>query len=201
MDNRFTIYLMRHLPTAGNNKGQYIGWTDEPIEKENYQSLVNQFSVSKIYGSDLLRASETAEVLFPNIPYVADERWREGNFGDWEGKSYEDLQEDEQYRNWIENPAAVSPPNGESMRAIENRVLKTLYDMTEQEEQSLFVITHGGPMRILLTMFSPHVMDFWSWKTPHKSLWKLEWNTVKDFKEGQRCISLSEVPITESENM
>ena len=31
MADRFVLYLIRHLPTAGNEQRRYIGWTDEPI--------------------------------------------------------------------------------------------------------------------------------------------------------------------------
>ena len=32
MASNHHLYLIRHLPTAGNREKKYIGWTDEPIE-------------------------------------------------------------------------------------------------------------------------------------------------------------------------
>ena len=31
MASNHHLYLIRHLPTAGNREKKYIGWTDEPI--------------------------------------------------------------------------------------------------------------------------------------------------------------------------
>src|SRR4051812_46498348 len=90
------LYLIRHLPTAGNREKKYIGWTDEPIEpvedKGKYRFLEAQNRI--VYGSDLLRAKQTAAILMPGADYLPDARLRECHFGDFEGKTYADLEMD-----------------------------------------------------------------------------------------------------------
>ena len=34
MAHRISLTLIRHLPTVGNQRRQYIGWTDESIVRE-----------------------------------------------------------------------------------------------------------------------------------------------------------------------
>ncbi|MDS9472311.1 histidine phosphatase family protein [Sporosarcina pasteurii] len=196
MAHRVVLTLIRHLPTAGNIKRQYIGWTDESIVKSESNELPWQPSV--VYGSDLRRCQESAGLYFPKAIYQSDNRFRESNFGDWEGKTYELLKRDSAYRSWINSPYRCQPPNGESLADVKARVLQAIYDLPCGEEE-YFIVTHGGPIRILLTEFDPEKRDFWSWTIPHQSVWQLQWDCEKDFREGKRCASLSAVPITGNE--
>ena len=195
------LYLIRHLPTAGNRARKYIGWTDEPIETadlelEAYREVLMPES-GIVYGSDLLRAKESAELLFPGAVYRADARFRECNFGDFEGKTYADLEMDKDYRAWLDNMRELAPRSGESLANVEERVLEALLELPN----GAAVVTHGGPIRIALSQFSKEPQDFWSWQIPHGSAWKFEWQSYGELKEGGRCVSLSEVPIMGKETM
>lgn len=196
MARRFVLTLIRHLPTAGNKNRQYIGWTDEAILPIQSESVQLSSAPKIVYCSDLRRAKESAQLYFPGTPYESDARLRESFFGDWEGKTYDMLKGNKRYRKWIDNPTVEKPPNGESLRDVELRVVDFLTHLS-LEEDAYFIVTHGGPIRLLLTKFSPEPHDFWSWKVPHQSIWRLEWESVEAFKEGKRCASLSAVSITE----
>ncbi|MFS0690510.1 histidine phosphatase family protein [Sporosarcina sp. 179-K 8C2 HS] len=186
------LYLIRHLPTAGNRERKYIGWTDEPIEP--VEGVANyRFAHSGIvYGSDLLRARQSAALSMPDSNYVADARLRECHFGEFEGKTYAELEMVRDYRNWLDDPYSFAPRGGESLADVEKRVMDALVSLPN----GAVVVTHGGPIRITLTRFSPEPRDFWSWQIPHGSIWKFEWRNHDELKEGGRCVSLSEVPIT-----
>lgn len=193
MATHFSLTLIRHMPTQGNRLRQYIGWTDESIHPIDEQQVF-PWQPEIVYGSDLKRCIESAALYFPRAQYRSDARLRESFFGDWEGKTYEMLKEDDRYRSWIDAPTLNKPPNGESVGEVEARVLAALVDLPIGVESHV-IVTHGGPMRILLTKFSPTPQDFWSWKIPHQSAWRLEWENEKAFKERKRCVSLSAVPI------
>lgn len=195
MDSRVSLTLIRHLPTLGNQQRQYIGWTDESIVDINATNRKLPWAPKTVYGSDLRRTKESAALYFPEAIYKPDWRFRESHFGDWEGKTYEMLKDNITYRTWIDNPYGQTPPNGESLLETEARVLAAVAALPKHEENH-FVVTHGGPIRLLLTQLSPIKQDFWSWMIPHGSIWRLEWDNVNDFKGGKRCTSLSEVPIT-----
>jgi len=188
---------MRHLPTVGNKRRQYIGWTDEPIVVVNSVNWELPWNPKVVYGSDLIRAKQSAALYFPRAAYKSDFRFRESHFGEWEGKTYEMLKEYKSYRSWIDDPYSAGPPGGECLQETEQRVLSAFAELPG-DEKDVFVVTHGGPIRLLLTQFSPEVQDFWSWEIPHGSAWCFEWETVRDWKEGARCKSLSVVPITAS---
>lgn len=195
MVSRVTLTLMRHLPTIGNQQRQYIGWTDESIVDIGIVNCEMPWKPENVYGSDLRRCQESAALYFPKAVYKQDSRFRETYFGEWEGKNYALLKENQIYRSWINDPSTYAPPGGESLREVEKRVLSGLAELPE-DESDYFIVTHGGPIRILLTRFSPQENDFWSWHIPHGSAWRLEWHSKEDWKEGRRCASLSAVPIT-----
>ena len=56
MASHHHLYLIRHLPTAGNREKKYIGWTDEPIEP--VEDRVSETPIPErngfVYGSDLI---------------------------------------------------------------------------------------------------------------------------------------------------
>ncbi|MEZ7172540.1 histidine phosphatase family protein [Sporosarcina sp. OR05] len=189
-----TLYLMRHLPTAGNRAKKYIGWTDEPIEPITEPETFRLSSMQQniVYGSDLRRARQSANIFLPHAIFHEDRRFRECHFGDFEGKTYADLEQDKDYRNWLDNPVLHAPKGGEGLKDVEKRLMAALHELPNDS----LVVTHGGPIRIALNQFSPEPADFWSWQIPHGSLWKFEWANETTMKEGGRCTSLSEVPTT-----
>lgn len=193
------LYLIRHLPTAGNLEKKYIGWTDESIKQlANAEThRLEGFDRQIVYGSDLLRAKQSADVFLPDAQFLPDMRFRECHFGEFEGKTYADLEKDKDYRNWLDDPLGNAPRGGERLAQVEQRFLEALGELPDGS----IVVTHGGPIRIALTKFSPALQEFWSWQIPHGSLWKFEWRNHEELKEGIRCISLSEVPITGRERM
>lgn len=200
MARRITVTLIRHLPTVGNQRRQYIGWTDEPIVGIGDANYTLPWTPKIVYGSDLRRCRESAALYFPKAVYESNSKFRESHFGEWEGKTYDVLKDNETYRSWIDHPDSYKPPGGESLLEVRSRVLAALSSLPE-EETDYFIVTHGGPIRLLLTEFSPEERDFWSWKIPHGAVWRLEWNARDDFREGKRCESLLAVPITENERM
>ena len=96
------------------------------------------------------RAAQTAELLGLGDARV-DDRLSERDFGEWEGRAWEDI--------WAETPASVAtdpaayathvPPGGESLAQVTDRVLEALDALVGAGTgEPLVVITHGGPVRV-----------------------------------------------------
>lgn len=190
MDAVFNLTLIRHFPTIGNEQRRYIGWTDEPILPICVEPL--DLERTQIISSDLQRTQQTAALLFPTKAVQLDQRWRECNFGQFEGKTYADLEKNKQYRQWINEQSVTAPPGGESLQMVEQRILAALQTIHSKTA----VVTHGGPIRIILTRFAPEEKPFWSWDIPHGVGYQLQWSSLQRWKEGARCTSLSVVPLT-----
>ena len=199
MDDTFTITLIRHFPTNGNREKKYIGWTDESIISA-IQTKKLDWELTQVIGSDLIRCKQTAEQLFQGIPYLVNANFRECSFGDWEEKTYNELKEDTIYKRWLENPGQVAPPNGESLESMEKRVLQGFYNVVKEFEEPV-ILTHGGPIRILLTKFASADKSFWEWEVPHGCCYELQWATKKDILEGKPCMSFSVEHLMVNEHM
>lgn len=199
MDNTFTITLIRHFPTKGNQEKKYIGWTDEPIilgiKTKKFLGEIKQ-----VTGSDLLRCKQTAEQLWGEVSYCATANLRECSFGNWEEKTYNELKEDTLYKAWLDNPRQVAPPSGESLEDMEERVLQTFYNVVAEFEQPI-IVTHGGPIRYLLTKFASVEKSFWDWEVPHGCSLQMQWAHKKDVLEGKRCMLFSVEHLMENECM
>ena len=186
---RTTMYFIRHELTQANIERRYIGWTDQPI----IQSVKANISIEPavVFGSDLLRCKQTASSYFPNIPFVADERLRELHFGDFEMKTYEQLQHNPLYRAWVDDPFKTTPPGGESFEAFKNRVLSAFQEIAEREQEAVFVV-HGGVIKLILAAcFDKGFHEVYA---THRTLYTISW------EEGKTCMSLSEEPITVNGN-
>jgi alpha-ribazole phosphatase len=199
MANPFAIVLVRHFPTQGNRDKKYIGWTDEPIITGMKTKKIS-FETNQIIGSDLMRCKQTAAKIFSGVPYIENSNFRECSFGDWEQKTYNELKDEAQYRKWLDDPRQIAPPNGESMQAMEKRVLEVLFETVEKVEQPI-IVTHGGPIRFILTKFANIEKSFWDWEVPHGIMFTLHWPDKKAVLEGERCMSFSVEHLMENERM
>ena len=88
----FKLHLIRHGMTAGNLQGLYIGsGTDIPLCDEGrtqLNELKERFEypqVDTVFSSPLLRAVETANILFPDAKHTFTVHdLREAGFGKFE---------------------------------------------------------------------------------------------------------------------
>ena len=149
------IFLVRHGQTYSNRDGILQGQIDTELSElgiqqaENVAERLKNHSFTKVFSSDLQRASNTAKhiVKHHNIEIIYDERLREKHFGDFGGKKRSEV-DLSSLENDFENSA---PPNGESWNQVVQRV-KSFVDDLEGEGDIVFV-SHGGTMRALLHIF------------------------------------------------
>lgn len=162
----YKIHLIRHGLTQGNLEGRYIGRTDMPLCDAGRKQLLELResceypAVSKVYTSPLLRAKESAEILFPDRMVEVVDKLREFDFGDFEGKTMQDLENDSAFKEWVSGSAMASAPNGESGADFSGRAVEAIAyifaQMMEQKMTSAAVVTHGGLiMNLLATMGLP----------------------------------------------
>ena len=101
-ENQIELYLIRHGMTLGNVEHRYIGrQTDEPLSEDGRQQLEKRkdqwaqvcrtWDMPYVFVSPMLRCRQTAEILFPQIPQIEIDPWREMDFGEFEGKNYAQL--------------------------------------------------------------------------------------------------------------
>ena len=166
------LVLLRHGSTQWNAERRYLGHTDLGLLPSSIEQLTPLKQQPELWGdfwrvycSDLLRCRETLAALRPELQETAvyDHRLREMNFGEWEGQTYEQLKGDGKYRNWLDDPEIITPPNGESWAEFKGRVDSFLLELFQAAEADavavavhrVLIVTHGGIIRQLLTRAVP----------------------------------------------
>ena len=204
MADLVAVTLIRHGKTAYNLEKKYLGWTDAPLlneEKARLRALRRHYpSPDLVITSDLKRCAETAERLFPAQDIVIDPRFRECHFGDFEGKSYRQLEDHHDYRMWLENPFQTRPPNGEFYRDFQARLTDGWKHMVnlvnDQYASTVTIVTHAGVIRHFLVKYSCERNSFWQWDIGFGCGYTLFFEREQLGRDG-RCISLREAPSTE----
>ena len=162
------IYLIRHGETDYNKRKLFYGATDVPLN----QTGVNQAVALReklawlpvnlpVFTSKLLRAVETAELVFPDQKKIGLSSFNEKDFGCWEGLTADEIAEKypEEWQSWLENPFEVTPPAAESFVHFRQRVLKG-FDQLLQDNQDVVLVAHGGVLRVVVQACFPE-KDFW----------------------------------------
>lgn len=159
------ILLMRHGETDASAKGRCYGKMDVPLSPEGRQqvqraaTVIEPLQPDAIITSPRIRASDSAAIVAKTcrVPIHTEENFAELDFGDCEGKRYEEVEREdpEFYATWMANPTDVTFPNGESYAAMATRVISAYSHLvTQAEHTKLLVVAHGGVNRIILA----HVM-------------------------------------------
>ncbi|RFU67950.1 histidine phosphatase family protein [Bacillus sp. V59.32b] len=200
MDGNLVITLFRHGLTVANERKAYIGWSDSPLSRKGKAQLFPLvIDAPLIFSSDLKRCTDTVAILFPERSVIQKKELRELHFGKWEGKTYEDLKEDSDYKKWLENPFAEIPPNGEGFDQFAARIQHSWKSVKEQMAKQgikrAAIVTHGGVIRYLLMKYAPVEKPFWEWGIPHGKGWEMTFDT-EDLRRDGRCILLREALIT-----
>lgn len=164
------LTLIRHGATKSNLEHRYLSKIDESLSEEGKRYLQKKkeegiYSMPVMYGqlfiSPMLRCRQTAEILFPGIPYQYILEWKEINFGIFEGKNYEELSKNFAYQAWIDSGGELPFPEGESRESFKKRVLqgfdKMLSCLRKSEicssKREIIAVVHGGTIMALCSSF------------------------------------------------
>lgn len=151
-----TIYLIRHGKTIANEKHLYCGSTDLPLSnagREELQGFHYDIQNIRFITSGMKRTNETLHILFGDVPYEVDSRFREVDFGIFEMQSFDQLKDSPEYQVWLTGDNDVNiPPNGESGAQMKERVLAAFSGIKEDT----CIITHGGVIAAIMEHMFPN---------------------------------------------
>ncbi len=154
------ILAIRHGETAWNVDTRIQGHLNIPLNATGHwqaerlgQALAAE-NISAIYASDLSRAHETAMYVSraSGIPVVPDLGLRERGFGDFEGRTFAEIEIalPDQAERWRKRDPAFAPSGGESLLQVQERVLSAVNRLAKAHPGELIVMVgHGGVMDVL----------------------------------------------------
>jgi alpha-ribazole phosphatase len=186
VQNARRLWLVRHGLTEWNVQQRFCGHSDVPLSARGRVQArwlarrLEKEAISTIYTSDLARARETATIIAsqrtPALQVKVSAAWREMDFGAWEGLTFSEIAD--QFKDqlgFFSDPEHFSPPNGESLAHLLQRVQAELaaiaYSDDMQMEGDAVIVSHGGPLRILLcSILGMPVERQWQLRLDHGSL-------------------------------
>ena len=125
------IRFLRHGLTVSNEAHRYLGRLDEGLSEKGRALLAEQFAGREkempgglLFVSPMRRCRETAELLFPGRDGICIPEWTEIDFGEFEGKCYEELKDDAAYQAWLVSGGRMPFPQGESREAFIARSMR-----------------------------------------------------------------------------
>ncbi len=171
------IYVLRHGETALNAKGVMQGWLDEPLNQNGraLAALTGQgmkgIRFDCCISSPLNRSRETVEIILREsgngIPVTLDDRIREINFGDLEGKTFAEM--GEAGHLFYTDPFRLAGfPGGESIRDLCGRTQAFLRELIAKDDGKTYLIgTHGCATRAMLNFLYSDPSDYWQGHAPY----------------------------------
>lgn len=153
------LILIRHGETEYTLQERYCGFSNPPLndkgmwQSERLAGLLEGVGIDKVYSSDLLRAYETAKIIFKNKSLERTVEFREMNFGIFEGLKYEEIirRYPGLYTNWATDPMKIKIPEGEGLKDLIKRVEERLFSiLSRHKDRTIAVVTHGGPIKVIL---------------------------------------------------
>lgn len=104
----------------------------------------------RVSSSPMRRCHRLAVELATRLgrPLDVDDRLCELAFGEWEGRSWRELEREPSFRAWMGNWTRAAPPGGESLPDLHARVGKWL-QLTAERGAPVMAVTHAGVIRSL----------------------------------------------------
>ena len=166
------IFLFRHGQTASNAANKYVGRTDEPLCELGIaaaQAAGSDPSVREVMVTPLIRTQMTAAILFPNARQILCPGLREMDFGDFEGRSAQQMSEDQDYRYWVEQTQCMGPcPHGEARLVFQHRVCAAFREIVDRAQaegvEKLYFVVHGGTIMSVMSRFARPEAPYFSWR-------------------------------------
>jgi alpha-ribazole phosphatase len=145
------IYIIRHTRVA-SGKDICYGQTNVLLADTHAaeaaairQQLPHDFDA--VYCSPLQRCRDLAEALhLENMLF--EPALMEINFGDWENKKWVDIDQ-ESLNVWMQDFVLQSPPNGETLKALFERVTSFLDNLRQKDHKKVLIVTHAGVIRCI----------------------------------------------------
>jgi broad specificity phosphatase PhoE len=153
--------LIRHAETVWNRESRIQGHRDSSLtdsgkkEADGWGRLLKGIVWDRIFGSDLGRAVDTAAIINHHlkIPFEADPRLREQDWGEWTAKPAAEI-ENEELAKLDEDKRfgwQFCPPGGEDRISVWQRSRNGLVDAAHKwPGETILVVTHEGVIKSLV---------------------------------------------------
>jgi len=171
------LWLIRHGLTRLGEEKRYQGALDEGLSDQGRAALRQaDFNPPRVYVSPMLRARETAAILFPGAEHIVIPDLREMDFGAFEGRGWWEMERDAAYRAWVDGGCLSRCPNGEDRSGFSSRVCASMEALLHRREDELVIVAHGGTQMAVLERWGKPAQEYYRWQTKCGCGWELDWD-------------------------
>jgi|GEM_PF-1336302 len=164
MGRQMKYYIFRHGESAANKEKRFATFKLNPAltetgkkEAENMRLLMKDIAAENIYVSPLLRARETAGIIFPGRELSIEDNLRETDVGELDGVSSSDPVNWKKYKAvvdaWESGDHSARYKGGESNEEIKVRIEKVLARANRECRESAAIVAHSDILRSLFWFF------------------------------------------------
>ncbi len=177
-----------------NAQGRFRGRADPPLDTVGREDarrvaqLLRLAQLKAVYTSPLIRARQTAEEIAAvrdlSVQVVLD--LTDLDYGAWTGRTPEEVAEVDRglHDRFLSDPEEVTPPRGESVTTLANRVARALNSIADENVgATVVVVTHELPIRLVIARAAHLTGAFlWTFAVPTGS--------VTEVAVGSGCVTL-----------
>ena len=176
------LIIVRHGQTQMNVEGIFFGKLDPGLNEmgrvqcKKAGDILKKHGYDAIYSSDLLRASETTELInYLKLPIKFDKRLQEIDFGIFEGLSYKEIKEKypvecEKSKNEWKTFDFIT---GESLERLQSRAIEFVESLDKTKNN--LVVTHWGVINCILSWyFSDKLESYWKYSVENGGICIIE---------------------------
>jgi probable phosphoglycerate mutase len=160
-----TFFLVRHAAhdniggfLAGRCMGVYLGMGGR-VQAERLANRMQRECFTSVVSSPRERARETAAAIAAasqQVPVLVSNDLDEIDFGCWSGKTFEELEEDTEWRRWNAKRDEAKTPGGETMFDVERRILTCMSDLAAAHpNEGAVLVSHADVIKAAVC----HVLD------------------------------------------
>ena len=159
----YLIHFIRHGSVDETLAGKYIGTTDVSLSEQGREALrqlrehYDYPQTQVVFTSPLKRCTETCRILYPDLSPLSIANLREYSFGEWEGKTAEELKSEPEFERWLAGDNEAQPPHGERNADFIRRICRMFESIVEGLMKTgtteSVIVTHGGVITTLLAVY------------------------------------------------
>lgn len=192
------IEMVRHGLTEGNAQRRYVGATDMPLSEEGLRLTRagrRDEEVGHVFVTPLQRTQQTAAILYPNAQQTIVPDLREMDFGAFEGRTYDELENDPDFQAWNADGGMQPSPGGEGRLGFSQRATAALTQLIDQAaargQREIRIVAHGGIIMSLMAVHALPQKPYYDWWVDNLTGYRVrvnpaQWGEQPVFDEVER---------------
>jgi probable phosphomutase (TIGR03848 family) len=152
---RHAMHNLAEGVLAGQTPGVVLGEQGQQ-QAQQLAARLAALPIAALYSSPLQRTQQTAQALASrlNLPVQVSDSFAEIDFGEWSGKSFDELANDVRWQAWNNFRSSAPLPNGGLMLAVQLRAVAALQSLCRRHpDQMIAIVSHADVIKAVVAHY------------------------------------------------